>query len=204
VHGDLFAPLVEAARRSGAEVHEVTSDVLDAVSPVRTPTGIVALATWAPLPIETAFSNVAGVMLGLVDVQDPGNAGTIIRTADALGAAGILTLDGTADPSGWKCVRGAMGSTFRVTIARGASTDALTAARRAGMPIIATVADGGTPIDRVDFRRAALVLLGNEGAGLSSEVIDQADDRVTIPMRAGANSLNVATTAAIVLWHARR
>jgi len=203
VYGNRFESLVDQARRANAEIYDVTADVLDAVSPVRTPSGIVALARWAPAAAGDTISNATGIVMGLVNVQDPGNAGTIIRSADALGGRPVLALDATADPAGWKCLRGAMGSTFRVAVARGSTSDALIAAREADMPIIAAVASGGTQIDDVDLRRKALVLLGSEGAGLPSQLIDQADVRLTIPMRPGANSLNVATTATLVLWQGR-
>jgi TrmH family RNA methyltransferase len=203
VYGDRFQSLVNEARRANADIYDVTADVLDAVSPVRTPSGIVALARWTPAAVEDTIARAPGIVMGLVDVQDPGNAGTIIRSADALGGKAVLALDATADPAGWKCLRGAMGSTFRVPVARGAASDAILAAREADLPIIAAVASGGMPIDDIDLHRKALVLLGSEGAGLPQPLIDQADIRLTVPMRPGANSLNVATTAALVLWQAR-
>jgi TrmH family RNA methyltransferase len=199
-----FADLVDAARRAGADIHEVTADVLDAISPVRAPSGIVALARWAPAAIDATFANASGVVLGLVDLQDPGNAGTIVRSADALGAGAVAMLDRSANPAGWKCLRGAMGSTFRVPVARGSSSEAVATARRLGMRVMAAAAEGGESIETADFGRAALVLLGNEGAGLPESLVDQADIRITIPMRRGANSLNVAAAAAVVLWEARR
>lgn len=196
--------LAGRARSAGATVHEAAATVLEAASPVRTPSGIVALARWQTASISDALDQSKGTCLGLVGVQDPGNAGSAIRAADALGAASVLALDGTADPRGWKILRGSMGSAFHLPIARGASADALAHARRRGMPIVATVATGGTAIDSTDLSKAALILVGSEGSGLPDEVVALADMRVTIPMRKTANSLNVAVTAAILLFEIRR
>jgi len=196
--------LADRALAAGATVHEAAATILEAASPVRTPSGIVALARWHPDTVSGVLDRVKGSCLGLIGVQDPGNAGSAIRAADALGASGLLALDDTADPRGWKTLRGSMGSVFRVPVGRGSSADALAHARRTGLPIVATVASGGSDIDRADFSKPALVLVGSEGAGLSAEIVAQADQRVTIPMRPGANSLNVAVTAAILLFEIRR
>jgi TrmH family RNA methyltransferase len=196
--------LAQRAREAGATVHEAARTVLEAASPVRTPSGIVALAHWHPLSVSEVIDRAKGSCLGLVGVQDPGNAGSAIRAADALGAAAVLALDETADPRGWKTLRGSMGSAFRLAVGRGAAADAIADARTRRMPIVATVATGGTPIDRANLTQPALVLVGSEGAGLPAGIIALADERVTIPMRRGANSLNVAVTAAILLFEIRR
>ena len=196
--------LAKRARTAGATVYDAAAAVLEAASPVRTPSGIVALAQWQPRSISDIFSHPKGMYLGLVGVQDPGNAGSAIRAADALGAAAVLALDATADPGGWKTLRGSMGSVFHLDVGRGSSAETLAHARRCGMPIVATVATGGTPIDRADFSKPPLVLVGSEGAGLPAEIVSLADTRVTIPMRTGVNSLNVAVTAAIMLFEIRR
>jgi TrmH family RNA methyltransferase len=198
------AALAGRARAAGAMVYEAAATVLEAASPVRTPTGIVALARWAPCAVTDALHRATGTCLGLVGVQDPGNVGSAIRAADALGASAILALDDTADPSGWKVLRGSMGSTFHFDVARGRSTEALACARTLGWPIIATVTEGGTSIERANLSVPALVLVGSEGGGLPAEIVSLADQRVTIPMRPGANSLNVAVTAAILLFELRR
>lgn len=196
--------LATRARASGATVYDAATTVLEAASPVRTPTGIVALARWQPRSVSDTFDRATGTYLGLVGVQDPGNAGSAIRAADALGAAAVLALDDTADPGGWKTLRGSMGSAFRLDIGRGKSAEALAHARRRGLSVVATVATDGLPIDRADFTAPALLLVGSEGAGLPAEIVTLADQRVTIPMRAGANSLNVTVTAAILLFEIRR
>jgi TrmH family RNA methyltransferase len=199
--------LVGRARAAGASVYEGTAGVLEAASPVRTPSGIVALARWTTAPLADALGGSAACCLGLAGVQDPGNVGSAIRAADALGATGVLALDATADPRGWKTLRGAMGSSFRLPVARATTADAVAEARRRGLRVIATVAtlaSGGTAIESADLRSPALLLVGSEGAGLGHDVVSSADLRVTIPMRDGVDSLNVAVSAAILLFEARR
>lgn len=196
--------LTERALTAGARVYEASEAVIDAASPVRTPSGVVALARWVPARVDDAFSDRSALVLGLVDVQDPGNAGGAIRAADALGASGVVALGATAHPGGWKALRGAMGSTFHLTVARGEVQTAVAAARRVGLQIAATVPNGGLEIHQSDLRRPTLLLVGSEGAGLSEDIIAAADLNVTIPMRRRVNSLNVAVAAALVLYEARR
>jgi TrmH family RNA methyltransferase len=203
VHDGQRRDAVEAARRHGADVLEASPAVLDAVSPVRTPTGVVAAVVWSPRGVADAIAG-AGLVLGLVDVQDPGNVGAAIRAADAFGAHAVLALGETADPGHWRALRGAMGSTFRLPVARAGTGEGLDAARRAGLQIVATVADGGTPLATLDLARPSLVLLGREGSGLPDALVAGADTAVTIPMRQGVESLNVAVAAAVIAYEAGR
>ena len=197
------AALTERARSAGATVHEGSASVLEAASPVTSPTGIVALAYWQPQDIADVLAADAP-LIGLVGVQDPGNVGSVIRSADALGAGGVLLLDNSADPGSWKCLRGAMGSTFRIPIARGRSADVIEQANGRKRPVVAAVASGGTPLESIALDDSAIVLLGNEGAGLNETVSRRADHAMTITMRAGMDSLNVSVTAALILWEAHR
>jgi TrmH family RNA methyltransferase len=143
-------------------------------------------------------------VIGLAGVQDPGNVGGIIRSAEALGATGVIAFDGTADPGGWKALRGAMGSTFRLAIGRGTIADARVAARARGIRVVATVLSNGMPLTATTLTGPLLVLVGSEGAGLDDEIVDAADVRITIPMHGAANSLNVGVAAALILWEASR
>jgi TrmH family RNA methyltransferase len=198
------AAIVHLAEQRGATVYEATQSVLDAASPVRTPSGMVAIARWAPVALTTIFAPAPTLTLGLVDVQDPGNVGGIIRSADALGATGVAALGQTAHPGGWKALRGAMGSTFLLPVARSALAPALAEARRRGMTIVATVPGGAAAAEATDLTGDVFLLLGHEGGGLADDVAASADARVTVPMREGVNSLNVGVTAALLLYEARR
>lgn len=195
------------AGASGAAIYEVTTGVMDAASPVRTPSGIVALASWAPAPVSALWEPSPALAVGLVDVQDPGNAGAVIRCADGLDATGVAMLGSTADPGGWKALRGAMGSTFRLPVSRSETTTVLQDARDRGVQVIATVARdtvGAVELRAADLTRPVLLLLGNEGAGLSDDLQRACDTRVYIDMRAGLDSFNVSVTAGLLLYEARR
>jgi RNA methyltransferase, TrmH family len=116
----------------------------------------------------------------------------------------VLALGETANPGGWKALRAAMGSTFRLPVAVGEVGAAIDASTRAGWRIAATVARAGASLDATPFTTPTLLLLGREGSGLSADLVARATDRLTIDMRAGVDSLNVATTAAVCLYEAHR
>jgi TrmH family RNA methyltransferase len=196
--------VVARAAARGVAIHRASPSVLEAASPVRSPTGIVALARWAPRSVDAVLAADLPLVIGLAGVQDPGNVGGIIRSAEALGATGVIAFDGTADPGGWKALRGAMGSTFRLAIGRGTIADARVAARARGIRVVATVLSNGMPLTATTLTGPLLVFVGSEGAGLDDEIVDAADVRITIPMHGAANSLNVGVAAALILWEASR
>jgi TrmH family RNA methyltransferase len=202
--GEAHRAVAARAQSAGATVYDTTTAVIEAASPVRTPSGIVALARWRPSALEHVIRGADGFVVALCGVQDPGNVGSVIRSADALGATGVVALDATASPAGWKALRGAMGSTFRFPVAVGALADALAAASAAGWQILATVAQTGRAADAVNLKKPTLLLLGSEGSGLDPDILQGATAQVSIPMREGVNSLNVAATAALLLYEARR
>jgi TrmH family RNA methyltransferase len=182
-------------------LYEGSAAVLSKASPVRTSSGIVAIARWAPAPLASVLSaEPPPLVLGLVGVQDPGNVGSVVRSAHALGATGVLALDGTADPGSWKALRGSMGSAFHLPVAAGTLKEALDEAARGRVTVVATVLRDGTPIDRAHLAPPVLVLLGNEGRGLDPSIVASAARRVSLPMRPGVDSLNVAVSAALILW----
>jgi TrmH family RNA methyltransferase len=184
-------------------VYEAAPSVLDAASPVKTPSGIAALARWQPAALDRAIGGATPLVLAAVDVQDPGNFGAIVRSADALGATGVVAAGASADPAGWKALRGAMGSAFRIPVAKATLDDLIAAAKDAQLRVYAAAMDGA-PLDHCDLTGPTLVLLGSEGLGLPPAALGAANDRVAIPMRAGVNSLNVAVSAALMLYEARR
>ena len=199
---DALAAALEAA---GARVIVVPKAVMAAISPVRTPSGVVAMADHRPVPLEAAFASPPQLVLILARLQDPGNVGAVIRTADAAGATGVVACAETADPFGWKALRGAMGSTFRLpVVARATEAAALAAARARGLRVLAATPRDGRPLYDADLTGPLAVLLGGEGAGLAPEAERLADERISIPMRAPVESLNVAVSAALVLYEAHR
>jgi RNA methyltransferase, TrmH family len=197
--------IVEEARRAGARVVQVPDHVLAAMSPVRQPSGIVAIARCRAATLTQVLDGATPLVLVLAGVQDAGNVGAIIRAAEACGATGIICSDGTADPFGWKALRGAMGSSFRMPIAVDHGVSAIVAAARTrGVAVVATTPRDGTPLGSFDLRRPVAIVLGAEGAGLPSDVTASADALLTIPMRAPVESLNVSVAAALILFEASR
>jgi TrmH family RNA methyltransferase len=187
------------------EVLTVTHAVMAAMSPVRTPTGVVALAARQTHPLGDLWQPDPALVLVAVDIQDPGNAGAIVRSAEAGGATGVVFVGASADPWGWKALRAAMGSTFRVPIARIAEVATLCReARHAGLKIVSTVPRGGIMMYDVDLRGPSAVLIGSEGHGLDPSWVDAADEQLTIPMKPPIESLNVAVAAALLIYEARR
>ena len=202
---EAIAAVARRAHASGARVVSVPAAVLAAMSPVRNPAGIVAIAARPACSLDGALQGPAQMVLMIADVQDPGNLGAIVRVAEACGATGIVVGHGSADPWGWKALRGSMGSAFRLPLAgRLPLVAAIEAARQHGLQVLAAVPRTGTPLPDCDLRRPVAVLLGGEGPGLSADMLARADQRVTIPMRPPVESLNVATAAALIVSEAER
>jgi TrmH family RNA methyltransferase len=196
--------LASRGTRAGTTVYEAPDSIVAAASPVRTSSGVVAVARWQPVPVETVLTPTPALVVGLIDVQDPGNVGSVIRSADALGATGVVAVGATADPGAWKTLRGSMGAVFRLPVARSDFASLAAGGRKRGCRLVATAAHEGLPPDAVDWTSPVLLLVGREGTGLPQEALAEADDRVSIPMQAGVDSLNVAVATALLLYDARR
>jgi len=172
------------------------------------PQGIIAVCrTSAPPVIEV----LAGVRLGvlLAEINDPGNAGTVLRTADAAGATAVLFGAGSVDPFNGKCVRAAAGSHFHLQVVRDAVvTRAVDAAQAAGLRVLAAAGSGEADLDEeADSGRLAaptLWVFGNEARGLSAELAGRCDARVRVPIHGRAESLNLAAAAAVCLYASAR
>jgi len=202
---DDIRPLLAALARAGADIASVAAPVMDAISPVRSSSGIVALAERPPAADDRVYGAQPPLVVVAVDVQDPGNVGAIIRVAEAAGATGVVAAGASANPFGWKALRGSMGSGLRLPLASGPSPAAAVAdAKRRGCRVIATAPREGTSLFDIDLSGPIAVLIGGEGPGLGSPLLDAADQRVTIPMQPPVESLNAAVTAALILYEARR
>jgi TrmH family RNA methyltransferase len=200
--GNLGRTLLSA----GVDVVEAPDAVFASLSPVNTPSGIVAIAERRTVtPVEICAQADAFVIVA-VDVQDPGNVGALVRVAEAGGATGMLVCGVSASPFSWKAVRGSMGSVLRLPVAAGFLTTkaALACLRQSGVRTVAGVTRDGLDPDTFDWRGKAAIVLGGEGAGLPQEVVDACDARVSIPMAPTVESLNVATAGAILVYAARR
>lgn len=200
------APILAAAVDRGIQVEVLTRKEFDALADTETPSGMMAVVEWTPLPLERASTpdGPRATVLVLDGVQDPGNVGTMIRTAHALGAWMTVALDGTADVASPKVIRSAMGGLFRHRVAQ-ASFDAFTAyADRAKLDLLLAVQDA-RPISLGDPLPARLALvIGNEGGGVREAWATRPHRRVTIPMGPGAESLNAGVAAGILLYELTR
>lgn len=198
--------LADTLTESGTEVFAASEAVIDAASPVKGPSGVVALATYQAYPLDRIVADTgSGLVVAAVGVQDPGNVGAIIRAADAGGARAVVVTGGSADPFGWRALRGAMGSSLRLpTAIVGDLLTLIFSARERGAKVVATVPRGGTGLYEADLAGPQLLLVGQEGAGLDHAVNSTADLRVSVPMRRRVDSLNVSIAAALVIYEARR
>ncbi len=200
--------IVSDARRRECPTYAVMDDALNAISDTVSSQGIIILATRPTCSLEKVIaSGVArsGLIVCLDAVQDPGNFGTIVRTAEAAGASGVIALRGSVDPFAPKSLRSAMGSTFRVPIADGADpAELVLAGQRAGIKAVATAADAQVSYDDYDWCQPALLIFGNEANGIRPELIEQCDAAVRIPIRPPVNSINVAASVAVILFEAER
>ena len=196
--------LVRHLESSGVEVIAASASAIEAMSPVRSPSGAVALAQHQPITIHDVFAH-PGFVFAAMDVQDPGNVGAIVRAAEAGGASGVLVTGTSADPFGWKALRGAMGSTFRLPVVDAGDLDVVVEAARArDATVLAAVPHGGESLYEVDLRGSQLVLIGGEGGGLDAASSALADRRVSIPMQNEVESLNTSVAAALIVYEARR
>ena len=186
----------------GVLLVEVPADVLKSASTVDTPQGMLAVCRTPDLtPPETLTP---GRYLVLDGVQDPGNVGTVWRTADAFGAEGLILLPGCAEPFAPKTVRATMGACFRLPVWELTLEELTGLLDRAGLPLYATALREDTAdLRQADLERAAVVI-GSEGRGVSSQVLAACQATLKIPMRERCESLNAAVAAAIVLWEGWR
>ena len=196
--------LARTLESAGAPVYSVSDVVFGAMSPVRSPSGIAAIARRAPSD-ASAFSLTGGFTLVAADIQDPGNLGGLIRAAEAGGVTGVLVAGPSANPFSWKALRGSMGSALRIPIAGGETLDAIVGcAMASGTRIVAAVPRDGRSPEDVEWRGSVALILGGEGHGLPPDVLTACDDLVTIPMTPPVESLNVAVAGAILIYAARR
>jgi RNA methyltransferase, TrmH family len=197
--------LAQSLQRAGVDVASAGDQVFAAVSPVRTPSGIVAIARRQATTLHAMLTQARLFVMMVVDVQDPGNLGALMRVSEAGGVTGMIVAGDSANPFSWKAVRGSMGSALRLPVARGPATDAvMQEVQKSRAKVIAAVPRGGHDPDAVDWSGRIALLLGGEGRGLSTTVIETTDERVTVPMEPPVESLNVAVSAAIMIYAARR
>lgn len=197
------ADAVDRAFGTGARIFDLAPGVMERIADTVSPQPLLAVVGYAPGVLEDVRQ--ASMLLVCVDVRDPGNAGTMIRTADATGVGGVVCCDGTVDPANPKTVRASAGSLFHVpVVAGGEAGAAIQTLREWGLTIVGTVVRGGIDYTEFDWRRPVAVVFGNEASGLDGDVTDDLDVGVSIPMAGRAESLNVSVSAAVLCFEALR
>ncbi len=207
--------ILNEALRSGADVHCVLwketrmecfpafpeeyllpEELFDYVSPMKNSPGPMFTVS---MPEQHDLEKARKVIL-LEEIQDPGNAGTVIRAADAFGIDCVVMLDGCADPFAPKTVRASMGAIFRQNVRRMTRSDAVSFCRRLGLPLYgAALSRRAEDVRRINLSRSA-VAIGSEGRGLSDDMLSICDGKIVIPMSGAAESLNAAVAASLIMW----
>jgi len=197
------AAVVDRVFDSGVRVFDLAPGVIERIADTVTPQPVLALVGFAPAVLDD-IRDVSMVMV-CVDVRDPGNAGTMIRTADAAGVGAVVCCDGTVDPTNPKTVRSSAGSLFHVpVVAGGEPLEVIETLREWGFTAVGTAVRGGTDYSEFDWNQKVALVFGNEASGLGSAVMDRLDALVSVPMAGRAESLNVSVSAAVLSFEALR
>jgi RNA methyltransferase, TrmH family len=203
--------LVTIAEGAGVPVHVVSGEVMEELAQTVTPQGLLAVCGFVDVPLaEVASELKAPVLVALLaNVRDPGNAGTVLRTADAAGAQAVVFADASVDPYNGKCVRASAGSLFHLPVVAGARLEeAVVAMRQAGLRIVAADGRAGRPLDDPDVQarlsEPTAWMFGNEAWGLPPDLVALADEPVAVPIYGKAESLNLAAAAAVCLYASAR
>ena len=203
------AELVTAAEGAGVPVHLVSGGVMEDLAQTVTPQGLLAVCGFVDVPLDAVTRPAPALVALLANVRDPGNAGTVLRTADAAGAQAVVFADASVDPYNGKCVRASAGSLFHLPVVAGARLEeAVVAMRQAGLRIVAADGRAGRPLDDPDVQarlsEPTAWMFGNEAWGLPPDLVALADEPVAVPIYGNAESLNLAAAAAVCLYASAR
>jgi TrmH family RNA methyltransferase len=203
------AGLAAAASRQGAAVHVVSGEVMAELAQTITPQGILAVCQFVDVPLSALTAAAPRLVVILANVRDPGNAGTVLRTADAAGAGGVVFSDASVDPYNSKCVRASAGSIFHLDVVQGGPVAEVVAGlRAAGLRVLAADGSSGQSLDQLEPRRVlgepTAWLFGNEAWGLPADLLALADETAAVPIYGQAESLNLAAAAAVCLYASAR
>jgi RNA methyltransferase, TrmH family len=193
------------AMLTGAPVQVVTDRAAKALSETVTPAGLVAVCSVPETTLSDVLAKSPRLVAVAVEISEPGNAGTLMRIADAMGADAVVLAGNSVDPYNGKCLRASAGSIFTIpVVSEAAAVEAVAALVDAGLEVLATVVDGEVSLDDADLSGPTAWLFGPEAHGLPADVAAMATHRVRIPMPGNAESLNVASAAAICLYQTAR
>lgn len=186
------------------EVLSLPPEIFSSAAGTESPQGIAALVKPRSFTLQQVLDGPAPLVLIAAGLQDPGNLGTLIRTAEAFGSTGYVTLPGTVSVNNQKTLRASAGSIFRLPGVASGPRELFEALRDRGITVFAAVAKDGTPPERLELGGPSAFILGNEGNGLPEEILQHADARVTIPVPGAVESLNAAIAGSILLYEAAR
>jgi len=179
--------------------------LFNSIVPSETPQGVAALLKLHAFTAAQLLNRAGGgPLLVASGLQDPGNLGTILRSAEAFGAAGVFLIEGTVSPYNWKVLRASAGSAFRLPFLQISSAELLPMLRARSVRLLATSSHQGTPLPQASWTLPLAIFIGNEGAGLSRELMSEMDEILAIPQASKVESLNAGVAASIVLYEARR
>jgi TrmH family RNA methyltransferase len=197
--------ILKLAESRGVDVVWISERLMDALAESKTPQPIMAAIQMKQHSEDVLVDSTANLIIVAHQLQDPGNLGTIIRSAEAAGASGIAVSPNTVDPYNAKTIRASMGSILRVPVVSVGDLHVfIRKCRQSGFQAVATVVAGEKTHFDIDLTKPTVVILGQEGAGLSGDVMPDIDLRIRIPMAKTVESLNVATAAAVILYEALR
>lgn len=196
--------LLASLRKMRICISQVPEKVMESVAEAENPQGVLAVARQLRWTLKDAIKSKWPVIIAC-GLQDPGNLGTIIRSADAGGCGGVVTTQNTVDIYNSKVIRATMGSIFRLPVVKIEDTEeALNILKKEEYQIIATTAHSRTSYLDIDYRKPTAFLIGQEAAGLPKDIMESADIKVFIPMKEGVESLNAAVSASILIYEAFR
>jgi RNA methyltransferase, TrmH family len=204
-----YPGLAGQASRQGAQVTTVSGEVMAGLAQTVTPQGILAVCRFVDVPLPELAGAAPHLAVILANVRDPGNAGTVLRTADAAGAQGVVFAGASVDPYNSKCVRASAGSIFHLALVAGDQVaDTVACLREAGLRVLAADGRAGRSLDEIEprglLREPTAWLFGNEAWGLPADLTALADDTVAVPIYGQAESLNLAAAAAVCLYASAR
>lgn len=189
---------------SHVETLLLPDEVFASAAATETPQGVAALVKLKDASLEQMLEPAAPLLVCVAGVQDPGNLGTIVRSAEAFGATGVVLGEGTVSPYNPKVVRAAAGSIFRMNVVRAALTEAISQMKGRGLRLVATSSHKGVPLHEAQLAGGLALFVGNEGAGVPREIIAAIDETIAIPHSPRVESLNAGVAASIVLYEISR
>ena len=196
-------PVVDRAAAAGVRVSRLAPGVLERVAGTVTPQPLLAVAPWCDVPLDAVHD--ATFVVVCVDLRDPGNAGTFLRSAEGAGAGAVVLCDGSVEAFNPKTVRASAGALFHVPVVQGgAPAEVLDRLGGAGLRRLGAVATGGVPHTATDLTGPVALVLGNEAAGLPPGLAERLDGRVTVPLVGRSESLNVGMAAAVLCFEVAR